>query len=44
LLDPVRLRLIGFQIFDEIHLEKYNFGLNEYSLFAALYVYLLVKI
>lgn len=39
-LDPVRLRLITYQILDEIAKEKYYYGFNEYSLFAAIYAYL----
>lgn len=37
-LDPIRLRLITFQIYEEIQKEKYLISFSDYSLVAALYV------
>jgi hypothetical protein len=42
--DPVRLRLVVFQLLQEIKEEKYVLSLNDYCLYAAQFIYLTVSI
>lgn len=38
--DPVRLKLLCYQIFEEIRSDFYYLGFNEFCLYTALYLFI----